>query len=192
MIKCGVAGCSVRFRRAGKHAFCPGHSECYLGGHYDPFHAPCLPCIQWLRGFINPLLSPSNRLECVHAIRDWFRRILRRNSDKKITVTAVEDPVLLGVLKGKKFVIPPATDMEARLRAIHYALDDDFPVLDSPKSLPPTTPSSTPAHAFPKSFAAIVSSPMGVAGPSSAPVLPLVLPTTSAASAAPADPEPAQ
>ena len=176
VVRCGVSGCSVRFRRAGKHAFCPGHSECYLGGRYDPFHAPCYPCMQWLRGFVNPLLSPSTRLECVHAMRDWFRRILKRNSDKQIKITAVEDPVLLGVLKGKKFVIPPAIDMETRLRAIKCALDDEFPILESPKSIPPTPASSTPAPKFHKSFAAVVSTPAGVAGPSSAPLLPLVLP----------------
>ena len=66
--------------------------------------------------------------------------------------------------------------MEARLRAIKCALDDEFPVLESPKSIPPTPSSSTPAPNFPKSFAAAVSTPAGVAGPSSAPVLPLVLP----------------
>ena len=131
-----------------------------------------------------PSMVDCVRLDCVHAVRDWFRRILRRDSDKKINVTAVEDPVLLGVLKGKKFIIPPANDMEARLRAINYALDDEFPLLDSPKSIPPT-----PSHQFAKSFAAVAASPAGVAGPSSAPELPLVLTKTAAVSASPADPE---
>ena len=125
-------------------------------------------------------------------MRDWFRRILRRNSDKKINVTSVEDPVLLAILKGKKFVLPPATDMEARLRAVNCALDDEFPELESPRSIPPT-PSSTPTYHFPKSFAAVASSPpSGVAGPSTAPELPLELPLAAAASAPPAGAEPAQ
>ena len=140
------------------NVFCPGHSPCYLAGHYNPFHAPCLPCINWLRGFVNPLLSPSKRLECVHALRDWFRRILRRNADRKLNVTSVEDPVLLGILKGKKFIIPPASDMEARLRAINYSLDNEFPELESPKSVA-STPSSTLMHKFAKSFAEAVHSP---------------------------------
>ena len=89
---------------------------------------------------MNPLLSPSKRLECVHALRDWFRRILRRNADRKMNVISVQDPVLLAVLKGKKFIIPPATDMEARLRAINYSLNNDFPELESPKSVVSTPP----------------------------------------------------
>ena len=84
---------------------------------------------------MNPLLSPSKRLECVHALCDRFQRILWRNADRKFNVTSVEDPVLLGILKGKKFIIPLARDMEARLRAINYSLDHEFPELESPKSV---------------------------------------------------------
>ena len=131
-----------------------------------------------MRGFAN-IRNPTNeRFDCVLALRDWFRRILRRNKDKKLNVTACDDPVLLGLLVGKKTVLPDPEPIIARLRAIHYSLDDDFPELESPRSVS-STPLATPRK-LAKSYAAVVSTPSSVeAGPSSAPV-PLGLKSTEA------------
>ena len=122
VVRCAVSGCNARYRRAGKHIYCPGHSPCYLAGHYDPFHAPCLPCARWLRGFANVRNPSKERLDCVLALRDWFRHILRRNRDQKIKVTACEDPVMLGILMGKKSVLPDHDPIIARLRPVLYPL----------------------------------------------------------------------
>ena len=103
-------------------------------GHYDPFHAPCLPCVRWLRGFANSRLPYDERWDCVLALRDWFRRILRRNRSHNLNIISCEDPVLLEVLKGKKFILSDVDPMLARLRAVRYSLDEDFPELDSPRS----------------------------------------------------------
>ena len=71
VVNCTIAKCSVRFRRAGKHSTCPGHSRCYVLGKYDPFHAPCYPCIDWLRGFANPLVNAADKLGCIASFKDW-------------------------------------------------------------------------------------------------------------------------
>ena len=85
---------------------------------------------------------------------------------------------------GKKSALPDHEPIIARLRAINYSLDDEFPELDSPRSVA-STPSVTPRK-LAKSYAAVVSTPMQVrAGPSSAPVLPLELKPTEAPRAEP-------
>ena len=137
-----------------------------------------------MRGFAN-IRNPTNeRFDCVWALRDWVRRILRRNKDQKLKITACEDPILLSLLMGKKTVLPDPEPIIAWLRAIHYSLDDDFPELDSPRSVT-STPSATPRK-LAKNYAAAVCSPSLVrAGPASAPVLLLELKPAEAPRAEP-------
>ena len=42
VVRCSVSWCNACFKRASKHIYCPGHSPCYIAGHYDPFYGPCL------------------------------------------------------------------------------------------------------------------------------------------------------
>ena len=163
-MKCMVAGCRTRFKQAGKHRLCPGHADCYVAGQYDPFTKPCLPCIAWLRGFANPLSPDLAKLQCVSSLKDWFRRILRRNKDQGYTNVACNDPVLLELLKSKRFYLPKPEPMQARLRAIRFGIEADFPELPSPNSrsstptsAPPPSPTFTPAPVFERSFAEVTS-----------------------------------
>ena len=84
----------------------PAHSPCYVSGQYDPSGSPCLPCLEWMRCITNPLGLLEDKLACVAEIKAWVKRIIRRNRDHKINVTASSDPVVLDYLKARKGTLP--------------------------------------------------------------------------------------
>ena len=141
LVKCAFSGCRTRFKRSGKHNTCPAHSACYVAGQYSPCYAPCLPCVAWMKGVANERLEISARWDNIQAMKDWFKKILRFNKDKSISVRACTDSVLLNVLNCRKGCMPPEGEILARLRAIQHGLDNDFPELPSPASVCPSTPS---------------------------------------------------
>ena len=52
----------------------------------------------WLKGFANDRLPDEVRAANVLMIKDWFKKILRMNKVKCISVCACTDTVLLNVL----------------------------------------------------------------------------------------------
>ena len=103
-------------------------------GKYDPFGAPCYPCIEWLWGIVNPLENAIYKLGCIACLKNWVKRIIRRNRELKINVTAVTDPLILDILKVQKNTLPDVVLLRYRLNAIRCSLDMDFPELVSPAS----------------------------------------------------------
>ena len=106
VVLCSIAGCYIRFKRAGKHPMCLAHSPCYVSGQYDPFGGPCLLCVNWLRGLANPLTPLEDRLGCIVSLKDWLRWIIRCNKEHKINVNACSDPLMLEIFKSRKGILP--------------------------------------------------------------------------------------
>ena len=102
---------------------CPGHSPCYGSGQYDPFGPPCLLCIEWMRCITNPLGLLEDKLACIGEIKAWVKRIIRRNRDHKINVTASSDPVILDYLKARKGTIPDTEPLARHLNAILWGIE---------------------------------------------------------------------
>ena len=94
-----------------------------------------------MKGIANERLDFAARWENIAAMKDWFKKILRMNKDKAISVRACTDTILLNVLNCKKGFLPPEGEMLTRLHAIKHGLDDEFPELPSPASVCSSTPS---------------------------------------------------
>ena len=60
-------------------------------------------------------------------MKDWFKKVLRMNKDKKITARACTDTLLMDLLNCKKGSLPSYNNMLNRLRAIRHPLDEELP-----------------------------------------------------------------
>ena len=119
VILCSVAGCSTRFKRAGKYPMYPAHSPCYVAGQYDTFGPPCFPCLSWLCCSLGLL---EDKVECIVQLKAWVKRIIWHNKYLKLDVTASSGTVILDYLKARKGTVANTEPLGRRLNAIRSGI----------------------------------------------------------------------